>query len=901
MDNQQIIQCYKRGDKKRKLTREEIDELCSKIKCPFPLKKKNLQMINSKLEYLTRMFAKNREVYGCYVEVFIDNIYKAFLRAIDDPGASIGARTADSIGQQAMQTLLNTFHQAGASKPGGTQGIKENISLPDVREQTYTNFHFINENYTESEVLDLAPEFIGMSVEKLCISIKTLKINISEQVQNESVPSSKEDAIEMFKKGILWWYKYCKYQYVYGEEERVAIRFEIDLLKLYSLKKSLVDIANLISSCFYSISKKKTKVGKIKHRYVCFPSPTFMGIIDVFISSDTEPSKNDVNKDYFAQSSIKLKNFDKIHVSGIKGIENFYPVTKTVTSCISAIEKAYDTVEIDGKEKKIPIGTWIYLKDMRYSHIPINRVIKLLKKSGFKILETEKSVPLQNLEFNAHKIRGENRTSIDVEFYKFPKTENTRFYITENEEKINITSDLFTEEYSPQLISETKEFFKSSKDLTTSIETVKFKNIKNSNDFLESFTNKDHPNHLENVNQYFSKVKKHECIKVQTKVENEEGEKVKIYFYINCLKLQRFKTTVTPNLKAINSPKNYYSLNNILVSSYCIKDIRIPQKLRLPKLRATSKISDLKICEIKKGILIDSLLPFRESCSIPYTTNENELKDKVKQVKDKKPLEVLTDFLMKNCTKEENTYVYAETKGSNLRELCSHKLINPNKVISNVFLEVDELFGIEALRNLIVFDLGGIISTIGYIHKKYVQHIADIETCNGKNKFTSEGVKNQGSGPIAAMSFDNAKKYASRFSSVGSIYSLKTCSTEVFVEGKIPIGTGYGEIVEIESMMKKEIKNVENDISELRFEDDKSEEIAKFLRVMPSKFPIVKEIIDLCVVKTPSYFLNVSRNMFKKAKIQKLDFKFTNFMKNTMGVLKVTIDKTSLKDLKNNE
>ena len=918
MNNSQIIACYKRNEKPRKMRANEIDDLCSKIKYPFPGIKEIVDNINARFNLICRTFVADLKFPPSFIPVYIDNIYKTFLLAIEDPGAPMGPRTADAIGQQAMQGLLNLFHQTGASKPGGAQGIKENIGISSKREQTYMTLNFLNQRYTAAQVLDLKNEFMGMNIEKLCISIRTLKIDINEHVGLKQ-PKNEEESIEMANNGKYWWYKYCHHDKIDTDNVRIAIRFTIDVIKLCSLKLTTCDIANKLSAIDYSISlgknTKKNDTKKEKYKLVCLPSPTYIGIIDAFIISSLESDPNDYRKDYFLQLSISNRDYANIYVGGIEGIENFYPVERNVTSCIQSVEPAFETViDENGKKKKIPKGTWVYFKNMRFEPVPINRFISLCKSCGIEPIEDPEAVSFDNLEFNAHKLRRELRKRLEIEVLVKDENELTRNFKLDKDDKIRTVKyneKLFTEKTKRLFGEEQIIYFVSQKKCNTLLEDdYEFKSKEQVEEIVNELNDVNHKNHKKRVKQLFESVDRdltHYCLQVSYTSKEKDGTKFYNVLYIHVLICYKLTVEIEVNNYEVNSPKNYITLDTAIISTYSMKDLSIPAKYRLPKITKIIEVISHKDNEnIREGILLNTFLPFRKDyCNSlkfddePEEENDDEYKklkkEELSKAKKQKPHEILIAFLDSNSDENERKYVYAETKGSALLEVCCHKLIDPTKTMCNVFEQVNLLFGNDALRNLIAFDLKSVIDISGYIHRKYPVHIADVATSNGINRFTSSGNANK-TGPISAMSFDNTKANIIKYSTTGNFYSIFSSSTAIFTGYEIPLGTGYVRIHIDISKYRPETKLIENNISVFTVtEAEVGEDIR--ITVFPitiGKFPEVKAITSKYIVPTAGYYLNICIKKFKSARVQKkINMSFALFKKRFSG-MKTTIDKSVL-------
>lgn len=1019
MDSEKIKSHFVPGQKPRRLKKSEIDELIEKIKYPFPGPPELVEIINAKLALMCEIFTKKIQIYPCFIPVYIDNIHKTFILSLSDPGTPIGPHTADSISQQATQALLNTFHQAGTSKPGGSQGIKENIRLSAKREQVYSIINFRNKRLTFDEVLDYKTEILGVNVKNLTLDIKTMYIDIEENLKHK-IPRSIQECWDKLEDGIFWWYSKCHHDKVMTsytvpkasakegfetKTKRLAIRMKLDVNKLVELNITTSDIANKISERIFAIAKTKDKKSDAEtdYKFICFPSPTIFGIIDCFLASTEGPDATDYLRDYFLQQSISKEDFKDIYVSGIEGIENYYPVAKNVTSCIRSVEPAYEIVEENGKKKEVPRGTWVYFKSMRFNPIPIKRFISLCESCGIECVEDEAAIPFANLEFKAHKIDLEKRTEIQLEvciqdreelhrqfrknpyfFQKskpeyivskidnddedfkrknysklFPKTIGIKFkfgneetYVLkeyENGHYVYNTSEkkpkiLWTEYYDsnmPTKFSKKSKFNEVFRDkdklsqyfLGSEKIAVELKTGKNSKylcrQYITNFQeamfeetgieeksqhilyfisneplgvengdpvklNKDKmgilqdvSQHLEWLNDIFSNMENPiEYIALKYKIND-----IKIVKYAIAYRYKKFLVTVKTDRKIINNPKTFHSLNSVLISKYSCKNSKIP--LEKPKRVLENKITERNFQSLRNAILLKTFLPFRESY-IPKMTSADE--DQMKEAKKTKPVDKLIQFLDQNCPEKEKEYIYAETKGSALAKVCIHPIVDASKTYSNTFTEVLEFYGIEALRNLIEFDLGNVISLAGYIDPIYVKHAADVLTAKGKNPFTAKGISSQGTGPLSIITFNKVEENLRVFSEEGKKFSVNSTSTTILIGVEAPLGTGFASIIpNMKKLGKKEI--VENDPEFFkRMENNGENDKFSTFSIERGKFPKNENILRKYMKKEIEFFFAIKIYKFKNDRMKESKPVFSKFYPKFKNV-KVNIVKMNLDEV----
>lgn len=865
MLKQHLMEIFIPGQTKRSLNEQELSELESKILFPYPGVKECIDNINALLKITVRELASREKLYPCYIPFFIDYTVKIFLKSLKPPGYPVGYACADSIGRLSMQTLLNAFHHTGTSQ-ASSGGIKEVTRFSNTRSAQYCTIHFQNQFLTKSDIYRLGPILKDSNILNMCTNIRTLRIEIEKHI-NHKTPTSIEEGNEMIKNREYFWYKYGKTSLIYTECERQCIEFEFDQLKLFSSGKSLCEISNIISSVVYLIGNKKNS-DKIKCRYICLPSPTVFGIIHAYLSSE-DADESDVDKDYFCQKSVDSKDFN-INVCGIRGITEIYAISKNITSYIDSVEKKLDS---DGNE----IGTLVYLKSQRNYGIPIERLIHLLEKNGIKTTCAEETLSLKNLDFVSNKISYEKRKELQVEYLvKKGDENNNRLIYNFRNEKDKLKSKIYETKLfniSNVVNVNTKtEIFKSFKGNSEEVEH-KVKNIESFNEILLELTDTSNENHISRVSEFFPKKKAHQCIKLTVKIKDEEtGEKIKKSVYVHKVIFDVFRATISVNTKEVMSPNNYYTLNNSIIMRFCIKDLHFPKHIRLPRIRVTDSYTDNDVYSMKRCLVLDTLFPFVKNIIVNDDTTEEDIKVQLS----KKPVDVLIEFLTKNSTSDDLNYVYAETNGTNLPDLLKHPLVDPSKTYSNMFDDIFNIFGQEALRNYAKFNLEEIIFKCGKINPEHIRVLPEALTCDGMNKFTSGGIKNQGYGPLQQMPFDNVKLNSQTGASNGNTYPLGSF-LGIFLDGSVKNGSGYPKIIEDEELLKAPTDfSIENDMSSVKIisKTDNQDSIL-LLPIIVGKFRTVNFAMSF-INKNYNYYNKFSYKMIKTSKVN-MKIKEVNF------------------------
>jgi DNA-directed RNA polymerase subunit A' len=164
------------------------------------------------------------------------------------------------------------------------------------------------------------------------------------------------------------------------------------------------------------------------------------------------------------------------------------------------------------------------------------------------------------------------------------------------------------------------------------------------------------------------------------------------------------------------------------------------------------------------------------------------------------------------------------TLGSNLEEIMKYKEVNAEKLISNDLYEVQEVFGIEAARQLIINEIYEVLNTQGLnIDMRHLKFVADAMTNTGDVKgVTRMGIIAQKSSILARATFETPVKQFVNATVKGSKDKLSSVIENIILNQPVPIGTGLpgllvkviGSLVKEESEKKEAKKKVVEEVNE---------------------------------------------------------------------------------------
>ena len=155
--------------------------------------------------------------------------------------------------------------------------------------------------------------------------------------------------------------------------------------------------------------------------------------------------------------------------------------------------------------------------------------------------------------------------------------------------------------------------------------------------------------------------------------------------------------------------------------------------------------------------------------------------------------------------KEKDFIIY--TLGTNLKKIIDMKEVDRDRVISNDFYEVAEIFGIEVARQMIMNEVNNVLNTQGMdINERHLKLIADAMTNAGEVKgVTRMGIIAQKSSILARATFETPGKQFINATIKGSKDKLISVIENIMLNQPIPVGTGLpGLLVKVVGPLVKE-------------------------------------------------------------------------------------------------
>ena len=159
--------------------------------------------------------------------------------------------------------------------------------------------------------------------------------------------------------------------------------------------------------------------------------------------------------------------------------------------------------------------------------------------------------------------------------------------------------------------------------------------------------------------------------------------------------------------------------------------------------------------------------------------------------------------------KRDSKYVIM-TLGTNLKDIIGLKEVDKDKLISNDFYEVADMFGIEAARQLIVDEIKQVLNTQGLdINIRHLKLAADTITTNGQVKgVTRMGIIAQKGSILARATFETPIKQFVNATIKGTKERLTSVIENIILNQPVPVGTGLpGLNVKVIGQLTKKDEN----------------------------------------------------------------------------------------------
>ncbi len=136
------------------------------------------------------------------------------------------------------------------------------------------------------------------------------------------------------------------------------------------------------------------------------------------------------------------------------------------------------------------------------------------------------------------------------------------------------------------------------------------------------------------------------------------------------------------------------------------------------------------------------------------------------------------------------------TEGSNLKEVMKVQGVDATKVKTNSILEVADVLGIEAARNLLINEGRDTLSAAGTVDIRHIMLVADLMTNDGYVKAIGRhGISGRKSSVLARAAFEITAPHLLHAAMNGEVDNLEGVAENIIVGQPVTLGTGAVNLI----------------------------------------------------------------------------------------------------------
>ena len=139
---------------------------------------------------------------------------------------------------------------------------------------------------------------------------------------------------------------------------------------------------------------------------------------------------------------------------------------------------------------------------------------------------------------------------------------------------------------------------------------------------------------------------------------------------------------------------------------------------------------------------------------------------------------------------------YLDTSGSSLGQVLTIPGVDTTRTYSNSFIEVFEVFGIEATRSALMRELTQVLAFDGsYVNHRHLALLVDVMTSRGHlMAITRHGINRADTGALMRCSFEETVEILLEAAASGELDDCRGVSENVMLGQLAPLGTGEMEV-----------------------------------------------------------------------------------------------------------
>ncbi len=218
-------------------------------------------------------------------------------------------------------------------------------------------------------------------------------------------------------------------------------------------------------------------------------------------------------------------------------------------------------------------------------------------------------------------------------------------------------------------------------------------------------------------------------------------------------------------------------------------NIELEDKRKLEKVARV--IKDVLSKKVNVKLKEDTIVVYPNSKEIQFSELQ-KLKEEVSNV----VVEGIAKVTAAIIRKEGENWI-VQTIGSNLREILKLEEVDECKTISNDIYEIYEIFGIEAVRNVIIKEAYKTMQEQGLdVDIRYLLLLADVMTWSGEvSSIGRYGIAGAKASVLSRAAFEETIKHLIRASIRNEVDEFKGLFENVMVGQPAPVGTGMFELI----------------------------------------------------------------------------------------------------------
>ncbi len=323
-------------NKPRHLTEEEMDYVLSSLPDVRNAVKEAGHSILLNMKERLKEDLRGQKFTPLSFDRLKQTYYDEFMKCLIKPGSNVGMWATSAMGHPFSQLVLNTFHSTGSAVnvSCGIERVTELSNLSVNQKNPACSIFFKDQNLTVNDVfLKKRPELCNLTLKHLVIG-------------DPEILSKKEMDI------MPYWYNLYETMYNKYPDSNWFLRLELDTALMYSYKITSADIIKKLENdksliCIASpMSFQKDVESQSEPDYTgqttILTKKVNRPFIDIYPIEDMIPKtikEMDIvhNKDagrLYLQYEI-LEHLDYIHMGGLNGIKQLYPIELPVLSIVA--------------------------------------------------------------------------------------------------------------------------------------------------------------------------------------------------------------------------------------------------------------------------------------------------------------------------------------------------------------------------------------------------------------------------------------------------------------------------------------------------------------------------------------------------------------------------------------